>query len=426
MTAALTEIANGRTHSFTELQSSPTVAAGVIDAQHAHYSLFYETNVSDTSPESRRSIIIRLNGAIPGMRRGGVILNLGSGRQPLEDEHIKEFGVPGIVYSETGAYVHAYNFLTVDHAALDEDQLLAREAPHVSHIRASGDKLDMIADASIDIAISNLALDFMPREAVAELYRVLVPGGKVFLNLSNSRLVTSDNLDDSFARLNKKMFGNKWNRRKPQKTKDVQELLMLRNRRMLRDAHWLFEDKDQIRNAFTAYGFSVTCITPFQEQDKDRSRLWEVDLQKPTEHDQALQTFSKNLEHALSFDEDDFTKSARRLYFRYLPSNSIVARQSIAARVVAAWNPENGDIYRPDPSILLEGSVNFAARGAKAVEKGSDHWWIQIAMGLVSAERPVTESGVLKFLPIASDGRVHGNRNTRDQIMMQYKKLLSE
>ncbi len=254
-----------------------------VDAQRAYYSLFYETNISDSTPESRSSLIKRLESVRSSLPPGGVILDLGAGKQILEAEHISQFGTPKTVYNWRGECVYAYNFLTVDHTPLRPDQLLAHDAPHVSHLKASGDQLDPIRDASLHVALSNLALDFMPRKSIEELHRVLVPGGRVFLNLSDPRSTIPNNLDDAYARMNYKMYGNRWTRKKPQKTEDRRTLLMLKNKRMLRDAKELFETNEQIWETFTSYGFSLLSVTNCSQEDSDGWRMhwWEVDLEKP-------------------------------------------------------------------------------------------------------------------------------------------------
>lgn len=138
------------------------------------YTRFYANEKEDSPNKSRVSLRRRLNAALHNLSGTARVLDLGAGRQVFEREYIQAYGREGL------------DFVSVDIACVSARNLLCKSlAPH---IRASGSKLPF-GDRVFDIALSSMAIDFMPPEAIEETQRVLKPGGKLLLNLHHPSLV---------------------------------------------------------------------------------------------------------------------------------------------------------------------------------------------------------------------------------------------
>ncbi|MDO8619084.1 MAG: methyltransferase domain-containing protein [Candidatus Daviesbacteria bacterium] len=152
------------------------------------YTAGYNEQDSDISKESRSSLIARAITFIRGLEPKDVVLSLGAGKQLLESAYLKPIS--------EGAYRRARyrnpdyqkpeqpkcQIITVDFADLKAEQLTATRFPNVRHLRASGDVLPL-GNNTVSAITSNMALEYMPESALAEAYRVLVPGGRLFANV---------------------------------------------------------------------------------------------------------------------------------------------------------------------------------------------------------------------------------------------------
>ena len=160
----------------------------------AHYSLLYQTEDNDSTPECRATMADIVVPHLYTMSEGSIALDLGAGRQIFEAEIIDRHGAP------------PGQLITVDIADIAPSQLLAGSSTMVEHIQASGSDLPL-ADMSVDLAYSILAFDFFdPRDdAVAELYRVLKPGARAYLALHDPKYVFPNDLDAQANRSNRKI-----------------------------------------------------------------------------------------------------------------------------------------------------------------------------------------------------------------------------
>jgi len=197
------------------------------------------------------------------LEQGDFILDIGAGRQIFENEYAK--------YREKNKSEPLNcRIITFDLADIKNDQLFTNHP----HIQADGTNLPF-ADGSIAGAVSNMALDFIPKEAIGELNRVLKQGASVFLNLHHEHLIPLY-LDYDLNRLLKKIQDkNKFKGRIPEKW--LQDFAVLNHRKYLRDNNILYKSEKQIREIFGQNDFKVLRAT---EATDGKDKWWEVDLVK--------------------------------------------------------------------------------------------------------------------------------------------------
>lgn len=109
------------------------------------------------------------------------MLSLGAGIQILEKE--MQRALPEEM-------LQSLEIITLDIADIDSKQLLAG---NYSHATADGSVLPFTSD-SFDIVYSNMAIDFMPRQAFEEAYRVLDSDGTLLVNFHHPNLITINRL----------------------------------------------------------------------------------------------------------------------------------------------------------------------------------------------------------------------------------------
>jgi SAM-dependent methyltransferase len=154
------------------------------------YSSYYETETSD-SPSVGRAFLAhmlledmcsqlhrQIEAGVPMQEISISVLNVGSGRQILEQELQNE-----PLYQKIKPYII---YITGDIADIHSDQLLAPDV--AQHVQFDGSQLPL-ANESIDIAFSCMAIDFMPREAFQEAHRVLKAGGTFMAALHHPDLI---------------------------------------------------------------------------------------------------------------------------------------------------------------------------------------------------------------------------------------------
>jgi len=124
-----------------------------------------------------------------------------------------------------------------------------------------------------------MALDFMPPEAMGELWRILNPGAHAFVNLHHPTIIPSD-LDSQITKFNRKAM-HKMVHGKELTLREVLTKLVLIHKAYLRDNNKLFQTEQQIVAAFCSYGFTVERVALGGSPIHDR--WWEVDLFKPRE-----------------------------------------------------------------------------------------------------------------------------------------------
>ena len=109
-----------------------------------------------------------------------------------------------------------------------------------------------------------MALDYMPKEAIREIYRVTVPNGRVFLNLHHPSIIPPN--------LDMLLFPSMYDTNIPGRNRDVLEFW-----RILRDNGILYKNPDEIIAEFNRYGFRVERVGV---GDDGTDKWWKVDLVK--------------------------------------------------------------------------------------------------------------------------------------------------
>lgn len=245
----------------------PSPFVDPVEEARVSYTLFHRKSDTHDSPEaSRYSLVRRMYPHAARLPANSLILDLGSGRQAVEETYINylrsRYGKRALPRS---------GIVTVDIADLEKDQLVG-ESPHV---QASGHSLPF-PDGTFPLEISNLALDFMPDEAKDELFRVAKPGAFVFLNLHHPNLIPPD-LDLDLHILQRKMSKRIRYRGVPSLNQMRLHDLLL-HKRFLRDNSMLFEDATAIQKSFEKHGFEVARVGLAQDMSE---MWWEVDMRKP-------------------------------------------------------------------------------------------------------------------------------------------------
>jgi len=162
-----------------------------------------------------------------------------------------------------------YTIITVDNATIPRKRLLVQGRQHkktfipppVYHINADSVHLPF-AHETFQIAISNMALDFMPRETIDELYRVMQPNAHIFLNLHHPDLI--------YGELSK--FEPRFNELQPSQ----QETVLFW--RYLVDQQMLYHSEDECLNVFQERGFQINHIRQNQEGYMTNDKWWEIDM----------------------------------------------------------------------------------------------------------------------------------------------------
>lgn len=212
------------------------------------YSKFYGKHKSDSPDTSRASLLRRAHPYMSELTAGKFVLEVGSGRQIVTRQYLRDRFTR-----------FTFTMVTLDIAELRRKQLLAKDSANVTHVRADGTHLPFQTD-SFSLVMSNMALDFMGEEAIAELFRVLKPQGRAEVNLHHPSLIP-DNLDKLLTS------------RKASKT----ERAVLEHWDYLRTNHILTSEPDILLAKFTRHGFSITRL----EEAKDSTDTWwELSIRK--------------------------------------------------------------------------------------------------------------------------------------------------
>ena len=105
------------------------------------------------------------------------ILHIGAGTGQMEKEMLASYS-----QNSDRELLKASLFCTLDIATINVRKLASYRRTQVHHVQADGSLLPF-PDESFDIVVSNMALDFMPKEAVDELARVAKGGSNFILTL---------------------------------------------------------------------------------------------------------------------------------------------------------------------------------------------------------------------------------------------------
>lgn len=239
----------------------------VAEARESYSRYYAIIEEPDSPPMSRRSLIERLYPHTVTLPVHKWILDIGAGRQVLEQEY-------DAYLDKKGIWSHC-EIITLDIANLKAAQLLGGGFPHV---QASGDLLPF-PDNTFPLVVSNMALDFMSPQAKKELYRVVEAGGRVFLNLHHPSLAYgSDDLRREFHSLLKRAQYRKTNGR-PLTDRHLLRLAAVAHRMYMAKTNRYYSSKMHIAEDFSLAGFRVE-RTAFNE-DNEGNKWWEVDMVKP-------------------------------------------------------------------------------------------------------------------------------------------------
>jgi ubiquinone/menaquinone biosynthesis C-methylase UbiE len=146
---------------------------------HVFYTNYYQGERSDSPDQGRLSILRRLDQAMSELPQTSFVLDIGAGKQALESEYRNIYGNS------------PHRFMTLDIANVSREQLLA---PGFEHMIANGEQMPF-PDNTFSLAASNMAIDFMHREALSEVGRILKPGAKLLLNLHHPRSIIPPDLN---------------------------------------------------------------------------------------------------------------------------------------------------------------------------------------------------------------------------------------
>ncbi len=252
-----------------EALSIPNPHENPREESRVSYSLYYRINEEHDSPyKSRKSLVQRLYPHALTLSYNSWILDIGSGRQAVEEE----YNAYTRQQLQKGLPVTQCRIATLDIADLNQDQLVGNGIPHV---QASGDKLPF-PDGIFPIVISNMAFDFMPSESKQELYRVLTPGGRVFLNLHHPSLISPDLY--YLLNMQRRKIKNKMSFGKSVTIQDQLTMDGLLYRDYLRANGILYSSPEAIRNDFERYGFLVESVN--LKNDTRKNKWWEVEMRK--------------------------------------------------------------------------------------------------------------------------------------------------
>lgn len=215
------------------------------------YTAHYVDNTTHGPEESRFALRTRALESITALGPDGWMLDLGSGRQIVERDLLSDYR--GQVDCKIA---------TIDIANIRRRKLLAGQSVGVHHIRGDGAQMPF-ADDKFDVVVSQMGLELMPEEAIGEMYRVMKPGGKAFINVLHSSIVEW------------KTQSLKEKRRKaaPQQAQQFWDYYA-------REGNLFNRDPESIQEALGQYGFITKTI---REVDNDHTAWIEIDLVKPTE-----------------------------------------------------------------------------------------------------------------------------------------------
>lgn len=203
-----------------------------------HYTTLYRKFSSDSHEDSWKNLARTLMNTLRSLHAEGrenvTVLDIGSGPQGFE-AHLSSYG-----QSKDKEILGATHFITLDQADIPKEKLRRKNAPNVSHIQADGNHLPL-QDECTDVVISSMALDYIGKDAVQELARVLKKGGNCIVTLHHPHLIHGllQEVGD---------------------TSDVKAFLEHAQQ------HVIYKNPDEIRKVFEAAGLTVDII---EEQRPD-------------------------------------------------------------------------------------------------------------------------------------------------------------
>src|SRR5258708_1113436 len=205
-----------------------------LDILPKHYTGLYKTETSDSPDKSRTSLIRWIQEeATKGLSKD-VILNIGSGPQPLEAQMLRSEHKDNSLFKKIKIF-------TLDIANIRSSNLLVQRRNRLKtrtdilHVQGSAFELPY-RDNSIGMVVSNHAIDFLPDEVFKEAYRVLAPNGLALFNFHHPSMIPED-LEKFNLHENVREF---W--------------------KFLKDNNRLFDSEGRIKKTMEGYGFQVNSI----------------------------------------------------------------------------------------------------------------------------------------------------------------------
>lgn len=210
---------------------------------------YADGRITSYCPEGSNSSLLRKGQQMmETLPDGSHILDLGSGNfyfARLLQAHYKLHHAPP---------PHV-RIISVDYARLVKP-------PHLktSAVRADGAKLPF-KDSVFEAVVSNLAMDYMGENAIADLLRVLKPGAKAFINLMQEGMLPS-----TLSRINLSELTIR--------QRDTYDAC-----KYLADNRLLYNTAYPLQQKYESHGFKVHSLAMGDSQTKDK--WWELEVQKP-------------------------------------------------------------------------------------------------------------------------------------------------
>ncbi|MBI2029401.1 class I SAM-dependent methyltransferase [Candidatus Gottesmanbacteria bacterium] len=205
----------------------------------------------DSPDQSRVSMTQRIKNYLIGGIPIPNILDIGSGPQSIEKQLLDMRRIK---------YPTRYNFFSLDKARIAKARLLAKKYK-VDHVPADGTILPF-PDSKFGLVFSNHAIDFMPRVAINEAYRVLANYGIAIFYLHHPSMIPEDlNQADN---------------------KDVRGYWSY-----LKENNLLFSSREQINKTLQNAGFTDITVS-INRDELEGEQWWEVIAKTPPVNSDSL------------------------------------------------------------------------------------------------------------------------------------------
>lgn len=150
-----------------------------------HYSKLYSHEKHDSPEASRVSLVKKIVTALHDGIPNNQILDIGSGPQSLEKQLFMGRD------DKSRAFLGGFHFTTLDIAEINSQKLLASKEQNVGHVLADATKLPF-DNKTFGLIVSNLVLDFLPRDVFKEVHRVMAEGGKAIFFFHHPSMLPKD------------------------------------------------------------------------------------------------------------------------------------------------------------------------------------------------------------------------------------------
>jgi len=220
--------------------------------ENAYSKTYTNQQVHDSPERTRINMVRQIYSTIHEKARvPNIILDIGSGPQCLEKQLMH--------YRDAKEILENTQLVTLDFATFPSYRLRAFKKAH--HLRAHGLGLPF-PSGSIDLVISNLAIDFMGRDALSEAMRVMSPDGAGIFFFHHPHMIR-----DGFET--------------DKKVSDATRIVW----KYLKDNNLLYENEGEIKSEMATHGLEVVNLLKSEYDSLSRSDTWwEVQVKKaPTQ-----------------------------------------------------------------------------------------------------------------------------------------------